>query len=595
MSNETTSRSILQSAVACHQEGRLHEAQALYKELLVVNPRDADALHLLGVTLFQQGLLNEALVQIAESLQINPENCLAYTNIGNIFQQLGRFQDAINCYDCALAVDPKHADACFNRGIALQALNRDIDALRSYEETIVLKPGYTEAYFNSGNSLHSLGRFDDALGSYDKALVLRPRYAEAYNNRGNSLFKLGRSLEAVSSYDNAIGIDREYAQAFFNRGVALQRLEENEDAVSSYSDAIRIKPDYAEALNNRGNTLQCLDLYQDALASYRGAQEIDDTYGDAHWNEALCQLKTGDFENGWENYEWRLHDSISNPEKRIFLQPAWSGNEELNGRKILLHAEQGFGDTIQFCRYAKMVAALGADVTLEVHSSLAGLMKELDGGTKVSSVYDVEKYDFHCPLLSLPLAFGTRLATIPARTSYLTSDPLLDAYWSSRCGAKQLPRVGIVWEGNKNNRNDTRRSAPLSNIAGMLRSDIQWFCLQKEICRETGDFLDLHGVRHFEEELTTFSDTAALIDQMDAVISVDTAVAHLAAALGKPTWILLSHNADFRWLLGRRDSPWYPTARLFRQPVTGDWSGLFHTLNKHVTRSVDDFASAGCM
>ncbi|MEI6209440.1 MAG: tetratricopeptide repeat-containing glycosyltransferase family protein [Desulfuromonadales bacterium] len=552
MSNVPTN-TLLQNALALHQEGHLQEAQDSYKAILELHPNDADALHLLGVTYFQQGILDTALVLISESLQINPLNCLAYTNIGNIFQQMGRNQDAVTCYDSAVSIDPGHADT----------------------------------YFNRGNSLYSLGRFDEALSSYDTAIVQVPDSAKTHNNRGNSLHELDRNEEAVASFDDAIGIDHDFAEAFFNRGVALQHLNRNEDALTSYNSAIRITPDYVEALNNRGNTLQSLDLYQNALASYHSAGSIDENYGDAHWNEALCLLKTGDFETGWKKYEWRWHNSLSNPEKLRFSRSAWLGKEDLHGKTILLHAEQGFGDTIQFCRYAKLVAGLGAEVDLEVHQSLAALMRGIDGVSNVVSVQDAQEYDYHCPLLSLPLAFGTRMATIPASSYYITSDPLLDRFWLDRFGEKRLPRIGIVWSGNKTNKNDFIRSAPLSQVATVMRTDIQWFSLQKELSLEDENFSDLHGIEHVGAELTTFSETAALINHMDLVITVDTAVAHLAAALGKPTWILLAHDADFRWLLGRRDSPWYPSVRLFRQPDSGDWNGLFETLKHHIDRHIE--------
>jgi tetratricopeptide (TPR) repeat protein len=611
----------LHQAVGYHQEGRLSEAQELYNAILATNPHHADALHLLGVTYFQQGFFDKALTLISQSIHINPENCLAYTNIGNVLQRMERYKEAITCYDCALNIDPRHTDAFFNRGIALHSAHRDLEALASYDGAIAIRPDYAaahqqrgnilqilerhaesvlsfdavliitpdydEAHFNRANSLHELGRFTEALSGYDRVIVLQPGYAQAHTNRGNTLHRLGRDAEAVASYDEAIVFDHEVAQTFYNRGVALQLLHRNEDALNSYSNALRIRPNYPEALNNCGNTFQSLDLYQDALTCYQSAQTLDEHYGDAHWNEALCRLKTGDFESGWEKYEWRWHNTVSNPEQRRFTRPAWCGTEDLHGKKILLHAEQGFGDTIQFCRYAKLVAGLGAEVVLEVHQSLAGLMKNLAGVTTVTSRYDSEEYDLHCPLLSLPRAFGTRLATIPATAAYLNSDPLLAGLWRNRFGTGSALRIGIVWSGNPENKNDATRSAPLPDVSRILRPDINWFSLQKELSHENEDFLGVHGIEHRGKEMTTFSETAALIDQLDVVISVDTAVAHLAAAMGKPTWILLGRNADFRWLLGRRDSPWYPSVRLFRQPCSGDWGGLFDELARQLSRHFD--------
>jgi tetratricopeptide (TPR) repeat protein len=610
------SKDPLQNAVAFHQAGEILQAQHLYQAILATSPLDADALHLLGVTFFQQGSLDQALKLIGESLEINPHNCLAYTNIGNVFQRLQRHQDAINCYDCALTIDPAHADAFFNRGIALQSVHRNPEALTSFENAITLNPDNAEAYnlrgnilqsqgreqaalesydealnadhncvdahFNRGNSLYALGQFENALSSFDDALLLRPAFAAAHNNRGNLLHTLQRDGEAVASYDVAIALDPDYAQAFFNRGVALQFMDRNLEASASYADAIKIKPDYAEAFNNQGNVFQNMNLYQNALNAYHQAQTIDPEYGDAHWNEALCRLKTGDFENGWEKYEWRWQNSISNPSKQQFIHPLWQGKENLDGKTILLHSEQGLGDTIQFFRYAAMVSKLGAKTLLQVHPSLAVLLRNRLRGVKILSRAATEEYDFHCPLLSLPLAFNTKLWAIPASPSYLFSDPAISTLWQNKIGLKNYPRVGLVWSGNKQNANDHQRSAALLEFAKLFRHDIQWFSLQKEISNDEDSWLKMHGVNHYGNQLNSFSETAALIEQMDLVISVDTAVAHLAAAMGKPTWVLLAHNADFRWLLGRSDSPWYPSVQLFRQPEIGDWSTVFARLIQHM-------------
>ncbi len=533
------------------------------------------------------GKLQEALSGFDAVLRACPGSVEALNARAYTLQQAGRSAEALSSYSISLDYAPDCAETLNNRGVVLQSLDRSEDALASYDLALAVDGEHVEAHFNRGNSLYALGRQETALASYDRALNLRPGYAEAHNNRGNVLHDLGRDIEAIASYDDAIELDLDYAQAFFNRGVTLQFMERSEEALASYANAIQIRPDYAEALNNQGNTLQNLDLYQDALASYGQAQQIEPDYGDAHWNEALCRLKIGDFDKGWEKYEWRWQNSISNPEKRLFSQPLWHGNEDLRGKKILLHAEQGFGDTIQFCRYARMVAQRGAKITLEVQPSLKALLKDIEGVTNIVDVIDAAQYDFHCPLLSLPFAFGTRLSTIPASLSYIRGDPLLDLFWHDKLGRKSSPRVGLVWAGSKNNKNDRARSIPLLELSRILRNDIDWFSLQKELPPDSESFLNQRGIEHFEDCLATFSDTAAVIGQMDIVISVDTAVAHLAAALGKPTWLLLPQHADFRWLLGRRDSPWYPTVRVFRQPTSGDWTGVFASLTRQLALHVD--------
>jgi tetratricopeptide (TPR) repeat protein len=582
MPDDIEAKQGLTLAVAIHQAGRIDEAQRLYREILEADAADPDALHLLGVTYFQQGVFDVAAQLIGESISLNPGNGMAYSNLGNVLQQLGRGRDAIVCYDAALKIDPYHSDAFFNRGIALTGLKLDSEAVDSFDRVLAIDSTHVGAHFNRGNSLYSLGCYDDALVSYDAALELRPDHAEVQNNRGNVLHVLGRNLDAVASYDDAIRNRVGYAEAFFNRGISLQSLERNEDALASYSDAIRITPDYAQALNNQGNTFQSLELYQSALNSYSAAQEIDPTYGDPHWNEAICRLKTGDFERGWEKYEWRWDHAISNPARRRFNQPQWSGQEDLNGKTILLHAEQGLGDTIQFCRYAEMVARGGARVILEVDPSLFDLMTDLPGISEIVLPDQNRRCDYHCPLLSLPLAFDTRLSTIPAPEGYLRSDPVLGSIWRARLGVKTRPRVGLVWAGNRLNQSDPSRSVGLQTVIPLIRDRVEWFSLQKEFHSGDTELMAVHGIRNSSGELNTFSETAALIDQMDIVVTVDTAVAHLAGALGKPTWILLAHNADFRWLLGRRDSPWYPTVRLFRQTSAGDWSSPLEKLGQQL-------------
>jgi hypothetical protein len=336
--------------------------------------------------------------------------------------------------------------------------------------------------------------------------------------------------------------------------------------------------------------LQSLELFQAALDCYALAQDFAPGYGDAHWNEALCRLKTGDFEEGWKKYEWRLENSITNPLQRNFAQPLWSGAEDLMGKSILLHSEQGLGDTIQFCRYAEMVAQRGGDVTLEVDPSLMLLLKNVAGVKHIVSTGNADEYDFHCPLLSLPLAFDTRLSTIPASQFYLESDRALDLCWDEKLGKKSMLRIGLVWSGNPGNPNDYARSLSLSMLAPLLRKDVEWFCLHKDLSCDSEIFLLQHGIANFSADLSNFAETAALISQMDLVISVDTAVAHLAAALGKPTWVLLAQSADFRWLLGRRDSPWYPSVRLFRQASSGDWAGVLTNLSQQIELQFDGLA-----
>jgi hypothetical protein len=389
------------------------------------------------------------------------------------------------------------------------------------------------------------------LVSYEKAIGLRPDYPEAYNNRGGSLKGLGRLDEALLNYDGAIRVKPDYADAFHNRGIVLQELDRFDEALMSYGKAIGIRPDYAEAFRNKG----------------------------------LLQLLLGDFLNGWRAYEWRWRCKDRFRARRDFEQPLWLGEESLSGKTILLHSEQGLGDAIQFCRYIPLVAALGATVVFELPGSLVGLLRGVEGVDRFVVLGEVlPEVDFHCPLMSLPLAFGTTLGSIPLPARGIDADAGNTAFWSGRLGEKTRPRIGVVWSGNSQHANDHNRSVSLPKLLSHLPAGYEYVSLQREVRESDQSVLDSSfQIRHFGYELEDFTDTAALCGLMDLVISVDTSVAHLSATMARPTWILLPYLPDWRWLLGRQDSPWYPSARLFRQACAGDWGSVLSELGHELT------------
>src|SRR6266513_2126419 len=534
----------IQVGLEHHQAGRLAEAERIYQRVLEVDPNNPDALHLLGVIAHQVGK-NEISCQLIEkAIRYNPSNPYFLNNRGN----------------------------------ALQALKRYGEALASYDKALTIRADYADSLNNRGNSLQGLKRFEEALASYDKALAINPDYAEALNNRGNALQALKRYGEALASYDKALTIRADYADALNNRGTTLRVLNRYEEALASYDKALTINPDFAEALGNRGLALQELKRFEEALASYRKALTIEPDYVPAHWNESLCRLLIGDFERGWEKYEWRWKCDHVLPATRNFSQPLWLGKEDITGKTILLHAEQGLGDTIQFARYAQAVAQKCAKVILEVEPTLRSLLSEISGAYKVLSRGEpLPEFDFHCPLLSLPLAFNTRPETIPATIPYLGARAAVVKRWEDNLGKRNAPRVGIVWSGLSAHVNDHKRSIALSRLAGLAGPRVRLVSLQNEVRTEDEKALATNKqILHFGSELADFSDTAALVSLMDLVVSVDTSVAHLAGALGTPVWILLPFAPDWRWMVDREDSPWYPTARLFRQPKIGDWDSVIH-------------------
>lgn len=539
-----------------HQKGHLVQAQELYRLALKFDPRHFDALHFLGVISAQTGNFDQALALIDKAIQIDSNNAVVWNNRGN----------------------------------TLRALNRPQAAIDSYEKAIALKGDYPVAYYNRGNVLRDLEKLQAAVESYSKAITLKADYAEAYNSLGKTLMDLGQPEAAKAHYEKAIAINANYAEAHNNLGNALRRLMQPLAAIASHDTAIGINVDYAEAYADRGGALSDLSLYHEAVASYDKAIALRDNYANAHLNQSLCLLRLGSFELGWRKYESRWEDSAK-AFKRNFHQPLWLGEESLQGKTILLHGEQGLGDTLQFCRYAKLVRDLGARVILEVQNPLVELLANHDGVTELVTRGGVlPTFDYHCPLLSLPLAFKTNLGNIPGSQGYLAARSDKVALWQARLGEQRMPRVGLVWSGYTGHQNDQHRSFLLRDLLASMPSDLQYISLQKEprsIDKETLE--QCPEILHVGEEIADFNDTAALCALVDVVVSADTSVAHLAGALGKPVWILLPFNADWRWLVGRSDSPWYASAKLYRQETFGDWSGAFRA----VGASLSTFSSRG--
>ena len=542
---------VLASAVSHFSAGRLKDAEQACNAILDSHPRNFDALHLLAILRCRQGDFAGGVRHFDRALEVDPDAHDALANRGNALLSLGRFEDALHSYDRAMALRPGNSDLLNNRGNALQALKRYGEALASYESALALRPGHAGLLKNRGNALAALGRLEQALASYDRALQIQPDDVGTLNNRGNALRALLRLDEALACYDHALSI----------------------------------QPRHPESLNNRGNALHALQRVDEAIACYAEALSIQPDYADAHWNLALAKLVKGDFAAGWKEYEWRWKGAES-PGQRDFPVPLWLGKEDLRGKTILLHAEQGLGDTLQFCRYAARVQARGAKVILQVDRALRSLMGSLAGVVQIVAPGEaLPPFDLHCPLLSLPLAFGTTLESIPAGNPYLHAGPEKVSRWERKLGARTRPRIGLAWSGNPGQAKDRNRSLPLSAIEPLLALPLQFICLQKEIRASDADALHRHPqLLHFENDIGDFSDTAALAQLCDMVIAVNSSVAHLAGAIGKPVWIPLAFVPDWRWLLGRDDSPWYPTARLFWQSRPGQWDDVVGRMTRELER-----------
>jgi tetratricopeptide (TPR) repeat protein len=608
----------LQEGLALHRAGRLDEAKLIYERILQLQSNHFDALQFLALAYRQQKnsqtavlyfdkalqvnqtnavvfnnrgnalkdlkQLDEALKSYEEAIRLKPDYAEAYNNRGNALQDLKRLDEALKSYDEAIPLKPDYAQAYSNRGVTLQNLKRLDEALKSYDEAIRFKPDYAEAYYNRANALLYLKQLDEALTSYDEAIHLKPDYAEAYYNRGVTLQDLKRLSEALNSYDEAIRFKPDYADAYRNRGVVCQDFKQPNEALKSYDEAIRLKPDYAEAYYNRGVTLQDLKRLDEALKGYDEAIRLKPDYADPVWNKSLLMLLMGNYREGWLLYESRLDQDNLKANYYTFPQLSWRGQENLTNQTLLIYGEQGLGDIVQFVRYIKEVHALGIKIVLEIPKTLISFISTLNVAmTIVEKGQTLPHFDAYCPLLSLPYVFKTSVETIPGSISYLFSDKQKVDEWKVRLGKQTKKRIGLVWSGSARHKNDQNRSIPMDTFTELLKLPVEWHSLQKEYRDSDQDFLRSHSnMFQHQNNLLDFSDTAALIECMDLVLTVDTSVAHVAGSMGKPVWILLPFMPDFRWMLDREDCPWYPSARLFRQDASRDWSSVLSHMAKEL-------------
>ncbi len=625
-------------AVALSRAGQWAQAEQVCAMILAAQPAEPTALHVLGVCRLQRGEYAGAEQALAACLRAQPGQAAALANRGIALQALKRFDEALDCYAQALVLAPQQPATLNMQGLALMELKRFDEALASFEHAVEIAPNFAEAWCSRANALTHLRKYDQALASLDRAEALRPDYGEALSNRSIVLNLLGRHEEALAAAQRALHLLPGRAVVHRNLADALAGLARHDEALNHYDRAINLEPgdyrllvtradllamlgrqeaatsDYsralaaiedrvqqlqrqeraapedadlrrrtAEASYERGLLQVDLLRHRDAIESFVQATAWAPDFADAHWAEALNRLRLGDYEQGWRQYEWRRRTQDIGTGLRQFEGPDWLGDEDPAGLHILLHAEQGFGDVLQFCRYAPLLAARGARVTLLAQPAVKSLLRSLPGVDVIADGDSLPAFDRHCPMMSLPFAFRTTLHTVPATVPYLRADPQVVARWRSVLDSAGTPRVGLVWAGNPRHAKDRERSIPLETLAPLFEVTAEFIGLNKEVRDRDRMALRHFPVRALGEQIADFADTAALIENLDLVITVDTAVAHLAGALAKPVWILLDTRADFRWMLDREDTPWYPTARLFRQATPGDWAAVI----RRVARALD--------
>jgi Flp pilus assembly protein TadD len=512
----------LESAGRYHRNGDIQQAQTQYQRILQIEPGQPEALHALGIIAFQ----------------------------------LKKYDTAGNFIGKAIKNKPTVPQFHYNLGLVFIALNRYEKGIQAFEEATKLKPDYADAYYNLSLALKELQQFENAVKYFNQAIQLAPDDAYAYYNLGNTYEALGRYEAAVENYQIAIKKNRNFTDVHNNLAVVLKELGRFDEAIGHFREAIWLQPDCAEA----------------------------------HWNLSLSLLVNGQFEEGWKEHEWRFkrgEESTIYPYD--FRIPLWDGSR-FDGKRLFVHSEQGFGDTLQFIRYLPMVKSRGGSVIFETFGPLLEIIRGLPGIDELVEISPnrspADSCDYYVPIMSLPMLFATDIRTIPSNIPYLFVDPIKVGQWKNRINSKDFKKIGIVWAGKPVHGNDKNRSCELEHFLPLARiPGVEMYGLQKgDAARQAETSAGMKGIINFDRELKDFSETAAAIENLDLIISVDTALVHLAGAMGKPVWTLLPYAPDWRWLLEREDTPWYPTMRLFRQPARGDWGSVFDKIKDQLRK-----------
>jgi tetratricopeptide (TPR) repeat protein len=568
-------------------QGDLKKATACYQKAVQLEPDSVEANFNLGSIHHDQLQFEEAIYYFLKTVQVKPDLTEAHYNTGLAYQAMDKLDEAIASYDKAIHIKPDYPEAHNNKGKALKDKGDLEAALTCFQRAIQLKQDFAEPYFNLGDVLATLGKMEAAIENYRLALRYRPNMIEAYNNLANVLKKRGDLDAAIENYRQVLRLKPDLAEAHYNLGSTLRLKEAFGEATAHLQQALQLKAGYAEAYNNLGLTYKEQGNLDQAIESFSRALQIKPQLAEAHWNRSFTYLLNANFRDGWPDYEWRFQQArwkTLYPHR--YNGPRWDG-KTCPDKTIFIHDEQGLGDTLQFVRYIPAVKSHCRKVIFETRKSLIPLLQGFPGIDRFiirSAKQPVsENWDFYTPLLSLPKIFGTDLETIPADGPYINADAGKVAYWGNRLTGRRF-KVGIVWAGRPLHTNDRNRSCklnqfyPFSKIPG-----IQLIGLQKgDAAAQTQHMPEEIPLTNYGEEFEDFSDTAGLIENLDLVISVDTAVAHLAGAMGKPVWVLLPFVPDWRWMMDREDSPWYPTMRLFRQKTHGDWGPVFQRVGKEL-------------
>lgn len=609
----------LNLALNLQNNGKFQEAEKIYNNLLEKYPDNYDILNLLGVLSFQTKKYTEAIKYITKAIEIKPA-AVSYNNLGHsltaikdldkaicayqkalelnpdsietyfslirIFQEKKETDKAIFYYQQIIKINPDNAEAYNNLGLIFRGENNFNDAINCYKKALEINPTYLKAIFNLANVLRAANNFDEAIKYYYKAMELNPEFEEAYNNLGTVFNEKNEKNKAILNYKKAIEINPEFVDAYCNLAMVLKEQGKIDEALSWCYKAIVINPDNAEVYNKIGVILYYEKRFEEALNWYEKAVNLKPDSEEFHFNLGSTQILLENLEDGWENYDYRHFKNIKQKLKiESFKQPLWKG-ESLQNKTIYTYYEQGLGDSIQFVRYLPILKEMGTKVLFKAQTSLIELFKQNYPDIEIldESIQDKTlNFDLFSPILSLPGALKTNINNIPETKKYLKADPEKRNYYKEKIASSHLTdaplndsynkfKLGIVWQGSHTNKNDKNRSVSLDFFSEIAKlENINLYSLQKGVGEEQIEKSSLNII-NLGSSFNDFSDTAAAIENLDLVICVDTAVAHLSGALGIPTWILIPYIPCWRWFTERTDSPWYDSVKLFRQKEPGNWN-----------------------
>jgi tetratricopeptide (TPR) repeat protein len=578
---------MLNQAVQAMQNGNFSGAETILKRVIQAHPTNLAALNILGLASASQSKHQEAIEIFKKAVRINNKDPSLHYNLAKALLESGQHIDALQHHKKTTELATKNPNAWLNYGKSLSNLGKHQEAIEKYDRALSIESGFAEAFLNKGASLKELKKYREALDCAEKALSLNSSLAEAWSNRGVALKELRRYQEAIESYEKAISIKPDFYETWSNRGLVLKELGRYQEAIESYEKAISIKPDFYEAWLNHGSALSEIKNYDQAVKSYNHTINIKPDFYNAHCNKAFIQLLTGDFENGWVNYEHRWGITKAEPYRHSNIARL-KDVQEVKDKKILVWGEQGHGDTIQFVRYVQMIQDKGAKVTLEVQPSLKKLLADSITNCEVICPGESsQKYDYEIPLMSLGLLFKTNLSSIPSKTPYLRASEAKLEFWSQNLKLKDgqlnigIACSGFIGEKHFDNRLiDIEKFQPFSDSANI-------FLIQKDLRSSDAKYLESQkSIRYLGNEIHSFEDTAAIIELMDSIVTIDTSIAHLAGALNKKTYLILAWNPDWRWLQDRSDSPWYPSVNLIRQKSINNWDGCLESIFTSLNNSM---------